>query len=86
MKFITTIYLILFASSSFCQTQIINTGTTEVLNSLSIINNNIMVGGKNIYIAKSNDECNNLSFLNSPVSPGAWSEIHRVDTNVIFIF
>ena len=86
MKFITTIYLILFASSSFCQTQIINTGTTEGLNSLSIIGNNIMVGGMSTYIAKSYNECNNLSLLSSPINQGAWCEIHRVDTNIIFIF
>ena len=71
---------------AFCQTQIINTSTTEGLNYLSIIDSNIIIGGKGNYIAKSYDECNNLNFINSPALPGAWSRFHRIDTNSMFIF
>ncbi len=67
--------------------QIINTSTSQILNVLSVIDSNIIIGGDNGYIAKSNDECNNLSFINPPpVLLGDWCEIHRVDTNTIFAF
>lgn len=87
MKFlISIIVLASLAKLSFCQTEIINTNTTEVLNTLSIIDNSVMVGGKGTYIGKSSSECDNFSLINSPANQGAWSEIHRVDTSNIYIF
>jgi photosystem II stability/assembly factor-like uncharacterized protein len=45
-----------------------------------------MIGGKGLFIAKTYDECDNLLFMNSPAILGDWCEIHRVDTNILFIF
>ncbi|GBL34677.1 hypothetical protein EMGBS15_02720 [Filimonas sp.] len=72
---------------SYGQVEVLNTGATDVINSLSIIDNNIMIGGNAGTLLKSYDEGNQLTPVNLPQFPlGTWTEYQRIDTNNIFLF
>ncbi len=76
----------LFSSLSFAQLTIVNTGTNAILNQISIIGNNIVVNGRNDYMAKCYDECDTLIPLTvaGPVGYNNY-DLNRLDTNNFFI-
>ena len=71
---------------SFAQLTVVNTGTNAILNQISLIGSNIVVNGRNDYMAKCYDECDTLIPLTVP-GPIGYNNyyLNRMDTNNFFI-
>jgi hypothetical protein len=82
-------YLILFIfcfAKSYSQVVVINSNTTQILNSISKKDKIEIIGGTDNYISKSYNDCDSLKILNSPTSSLGWSEVSMVDSLTYFIF
>jgi hypothetical protein len=76
-------------NTSISQFTIVNTGTSDILTSISKINNNIFISGFNTYLAKSHDNCNTIIPVSTPVflddPSNRFFTTLRMDTNTIFM-
>lgn len=70
---------------NIAQIDLVYTGTSSNLQKPSILNNKIIVCGFSNYLAKCDNDCNNLSPLNVPGPTGYWNLLTRTDTNVLYV-
>jgi len=75
-----------YYSNSYSQLNVLNTYTTQVLNSISKQTNVVLIGGIDNYISKSFNDCDSIKLINSPASSTGWSEVSIIDSNTYFIF
>ncbi|MDO8998426.1 MAG: T9SS type A sorting domain-containing protein [Bacteroidota bacterium] len=88
MKIYKYFFLFFFLGFITCyksQYTLIPTGTTSQLNKISIINNNILINGRNNYLVKSYDECNNFTTLNVAGPVGYSNYLQRLDTSKLYV-
>src|SRR6218665_3152118 len=86
MKLFFRIILFFSCFKVYSQITLLNSGTSTVIRDLSVIGKNIMVNGLQNYLVKSYDDCNSLSYLPLPVSPGYQNQLQRQDSLKLFLF
>lgn len=79
------VLFIFLSAKGNAQYTIVPTGTTDNLLGISIFNNNIVISGRDNYLAKSNDECNSLTLLSVPEPVGFQNYLTRVDDNTSYM-
>ena len=87
MKRILSILLIIlfFFSRSIAQLNVVNTNTTQEINTISKKNGTILIGCTKNFIANSNNDCDSIKIINSPVVGNGYSNVTIVDSNTYYI-
>ncbi|MCC6370504.1 MAG: hypothetical protein IT236_05800, partial [Bacteroidia bacterium] len=87
MKHLSVLITFLIAGLCNSQTEVINTGTSEVLTNIFVSGNNYLVSGNQTYLAKCSNGCNSLIKLNTPSFPNNSYRftIERPDTGILYM-
>lgn len=87
MKLKLAIFIGFFTFFSKAQLTILNTGVTEEIKSISVVQGKIVVAGIKSYLTKSYDACNTLIPVILPFSPQNTSfyELSMIDTSIIYL-
>jgi photosystem II stability/assembly factor-like uncharacterized protein len=83
--FLFVAYLLLHSYLSNAQFDTISSKTTEVINVLSKVGKVTLIGGTKNYIANSNNDCDSIKSINSPIIGNGFSKVTMADSNTYYI-